>query len=88
MGIIIINISILQMKKLKQGKLSNLFKSTQVRISQAKILIHLLLFDPSLSFEIGLWHNLMDRVIDSVGGGAGDRMGYESGQPATYPPFP
>lgn len=61
MGIIITIISIL-LKKNKQESLSNLFKSTQLRISQAKFNIPRGSFAHSLSFEIGLWHNLIDKL--------------------------
>ena len=44
MATVVIIISILQMRKLKEERLNNLFKSTELRISQAKILIYLCLF--------------------------------------------
>lgn len=89
MGTIIVITSILQTKKLKQERSSNIFKSTQLRISQGKILIHIvsLSFVPSPSLEIGLWHNLMDRLHRQCAGWQGGWMSCESGQPASYPPL-
>lgn len=57
-------ISILQMKKMKQEKLSNLFKFIMKNYQSKDFDIPFVSCAPSLSFEIGLWHNIIDRLID------------------------
>ena len=51
-------------KKMKQEKLSNLFRFIVKNYRSKDFDIPCVSFAPSLSFEIGLWHNLRNRCID------------------------
>jgi len=51
-------------KKMKQEKLSNLFRFIVKNYRSKDFDIPCVSFAPSLSFEIGLWDNLINRCID------------------------
>lgn len=85
MGTIIIIVSVLQIKKLKQERLYVQVHTAKNQPSKDSD-IHYVSFAPSSSLEIGLWHNFMDRLHRQCVGWEGGWMNYESGQPASQPP--
>lgn len=54
------------MKRMKEEKLSNLFRFIVKNYRSKDFDITCVSFAPSLSFEIGVWHNLINRLIDIV----------------------